>query len=80
MLITGAGASASFVVNNTRLGMMGEWSNALIGAIGRLNPSYLAATRLRRGWEVKNSRRGSETLRAIVTFDQITTIPAMSSN
>lgn len=47
VMVTGAGASREFGVNDTKLPLMGDWAEALVQKLWAV-PSYLAATGLRR--------------------------------
>jgi hypothetical protein len=49
VLITGAGASRTFGVNQTQLPLMGEWSDHLVRKLGEQPGGYLAATKLEKG-------------------------------
>lgn len=49
VLITGAEASREFDTQGTKLPLMGDWSEALIGKLCQKGPDYLGVTGLRSG-------------------------------
>jgi hypothetical protein len=53
VLLTGAGASCRFGVNDTNLPLMADWSEALVTRLREASPAYLEATGLEAGQEAE---------------------------
>ena len=72
VLITGAGASCEFGVNQTRLPLMGEWSDHLVSRLEHRSGSFLRVTGLERGMDgpAFEGQLG-KFLRSIVAFGSI---------
>src|SRR5947209_4345186 len=72
VLVTGAGASCAFGVNNTRLPLMGDWSNELIKRLSERGIGYLPATGLQRDMEPQRfEEQLGRFLRSVQAFDAI---------
>lgn len=72
VLVTGAGASCSFGVNNTRLPLMGDWSNDLVQRLSEKGIGYLQATGLTREMEAQGfEEQLGRFLRSVQAFARI---------
>jgi hypothetical protein len=72
VLIAGAGASRAFGVNNTRLPLMGEWSDHLVTKLREKPMGYLAATGLGLGMPGEEfERRLGDFLRSVDAFKSV---------
>ncbi len=72
VLITGAGASRTFGVNDTRLPLMGEWSDHLVKKLREKPMGYVAATKLGQGMPGEEfERRLGDFLRSVDAFKSV---------
>ena len=72
VLVTGAGASCAFGVNQTRLPLMGDWSEHLVKALAGRDPAYLRATGLASGMSGEQfEQQLGWFLRRVEAFNQI---------
>jgi hypothetical protein len=71
VLITGAGASRAFGVNQTQLPLMDDWSEALVKRLRETGPGFLEATQLRDGMPAEEfEARLGQFLRSVAGFEE----------